>query len=118
MTFIPKKIWISSKQLFIKENPTIFDDYFSFKAIAHNLKVKDSLEVKKHRTPLGSFGIEIQGAILWNKYRLEIRKYKLERLESRTLLNSSLPGRNEDTCKYYTHCTSWLNQKMKSYTLY
>ena len=62
-----------------KNNPAIFDDYFSFKATAYNLRVKDSLEVKKHRTPFGSFGTEIQGAILWNKYRLEIRKYKLER---------------------------------------
>ena len=62
-----------------KKNPAIFDDYFSFKATAYNLRVKDSLEVKKHRTPFGSFGTEIQGAILWNKYRLEIRKYKLER---------------------------------------
>ena len=51
----------------------------SFKTTAYNLRVKDTLEIKKHRTPFGSFGTEIQGAILWNKCRLEIRKYKLER---------------------------------------
>ena len=38
-----------------KKNPAIFDDYFSFKGTAYNLRVKDSLEVKKHRTPFGSF---------------------------------------------------------------
>ena len=30
-----------------QKNPTIFDDYFSFKATSYNLRVKDSLEIKK-----------------------------------------------------------------------
>ena len=30
-----------------KKNPAIFDDYFLFKATGYNLRVKDTLEVKK-----------------------------------------------------------------------